>query len=81
MDLNSSTLLKRGVSSEKLDALGICQESPLFDKKGKCGFRKRRSYDEIRQVDDDLIERLKKDFADDEIVGLTALIASQNMSS
>ncbi len=34
-----------------------------------------------RQVDDDLIERLKKDFADDEIVGLTALIASQNMSS
>lgn len=33
------------------------------------------------QVDAGLIERLKNDFDDDEIVELTALIASQNMSS
>jgi AhpD family alkylhydroperoxidase len=82
VDLNSATLLKRGVSSEKVQALEVWRESPLFDRREKTILE----YTEVvtrsdMRVDDALVERLRAFLPDDAIVELTALIAFQNMSS
>lgn len=82
VDINSATLLKRGASLEKVEALPHWRESSLFDE------RERRvlEYAEAvtrsdERVDDAMIERLRHHFDDDGIVELTGLIAFQNMSS
>jgi AhpD family alkylhydroperoxidase len=82
VDLNSATLLKRGVAVEKVAALAAWQTSNLFDAQERAAL----AYAEAvtlphRGVDDDLISQLKQHFDDDAIVELTALIAFQNMSS
>lgn len=82
VDLNSATLLKRGVSEEKVAALGTWQQSSLFSE----GERIALAYAEAitfpdAGVDDALMGRLKRQFDDDTIVELTALIAFQNLSS
>ena len=82
VDINSATLLKRGASLEKVQALPHWRESNLFDE------RERRvlEYAEAitrsdERVNDAMIERLRRHFDDDGIVELTGLIAFQNMSS
>ena len=82
VDLNSATLLQRGVSIGKVKALEAWQESVLFDQREKTilEYTEAMTRSDLR-VDDELVERLKALLADDAIVELTGLIAFQNMSS
>jgi AhpD family alkylhydroperoxidase len=82
VDLNTATLLGRGVSLEKAKALEDWRESELFDSQERAVL----DYTEAvtrsaRQVEDKIMERLKGHFDNDAIVELTGLIAFQNMSS
>jgi uncharacterized peroxidase-related enzyme len=82
VDINSATLLKRGVKPDKVDALASWRDSPLFDARERAAL----DYTEAmtwsdRRVDDAVMQALKAQFADDAIVELTALIAFQNLSS
>ena len=81
VDLNSFILLKRGGEEEKLQALAEWRESSLFTKREKVVLEYVESMTLSHlQVKDSLMERLKKEFTDDEIVQLTAIISFQNMS-
>ena len=82
VDLNSATLLKRGIAIAKVDALQSWKESKLFDDRERVSLE----YAEAmtisgREVDDGLMVRLREQFDDDAIVELTGLIAFQNLSS
>ena len=82
VDLNSATLLKRGVSMEKVKALHAWRESNLFDERERVALEYAEAItDSNQRVDDELVARLKSHFDDDAIVELTGLIAFQNMSS
>lgn len=82
VDINSATLANRAGSMEKVDALDHWQESDLFDNKERTvlEYTEAMTYSD-RQVDEELITRLKEYFDDDAIVELTGLISFQNMSS
>lgn len=82
VDLNSATLLKRGVSLEKVSALEQWRDSALFDAREKVAleYAEAVTQSDLR-VNDALIQRLQQHFHVDAIVELTALIAFQNMSS
>jgi AhpD family alkylhydroperoxidase len=82
VDLNSSTLLKRGASMEKVSSLSRWHDSDLFDE------RERAALDYAEAVtrsdllvEDHHFEALRRHFSDDAIIELTALIAFQNLSS
>jgi AhpD family alkylhydroperoxidase len=82
VDLNSASLLERGASQEKLEALGNWQESRLFDEKERAALE----YAEVvtrsdLRVNQELMTRVKRYFDGDDLVELTALISFQNMSS
>lgn len=82
VDLNSATLMNRGASAEKVEALERWRESALFSEPERAAL----DYAETMTlsqagVDDALMERLKRHFDDDAIVELTGLIAFQNLSS
>lgn len=82
IDLNSATLMKRGASPEKVEALERWRESALFSDRERVAL----DYAEAMTlsqagVDDAMMERLKRHFDDDAIVELTGLIAFQNLSS
>jgi AhpD family alkylhydroperoxidase len=82
IDINSATLLKRGVDMTKIDALENWRSSALFDEKEKSAleYSEAMTYTD-GQVDDALFSKLKLHFQDDALVELTGLIAFQNMSS
>lgn len=82
VDINSATLLARGVSQEKVDALQNWRDSGLFDSREKAAldYAEAITFSE-RSVDDELFARLHGEFDDDAIVELTGLVAFQNMSS
>lgn len=82
VDINSATLLRRGVSLDKVAALSGWRESGLF------GPRERAALDYAEavtrtdlEVDAGHMRALREHFDDDGIVELTGLIAFQNMSS
>jgi AhpD family alkylhydroperoxidase len=82
VDINSATLMKRGVPADKVAALPDWRSSALFDAREQAVL----DYAEgmtlpDRGVDDAMTERLRQWFDEDGIVELTALIAFQNMSS
>ena len=82
VDLNSFLGLGRGIAEEKLRALPQFEDSTLFSESEKAAL----AYTEAatrsdRRVGEELIVRLRKDFDDQAIVQLAALIAYQNMSS
>ncbi|WP_421709556.1 carboxymuconolactone decarboxylase family protein [Algihabitans sp.] len=82
VDINSATLMKRGVSSEKIDALPDWRDNPLFDELEKATL----AYAEAvtlsdGEVDDEMMAALRRHFDEDGIVELTGLIAFQNLSS
>lgn len=82
VDINSATLLKRGVAAEKVEALAGWRQSPLFDRRERDALDYAEAMTRSdRRVDDGMIERLRAHFDDDTIVELTGLIAFQNMSS
>jgi AhpD family alkylhydroperoxidase len=82
VDINSATLLKRGVPVCKVEALDAWQGSELFSEPERVAIEYAETVT-LRSdaVYDSLIERLKKHFDDNAIVELTALIAFQNLSS
>lgn len=82
VDINASTLLKRGASMDKIEALQIWRDSGLFNdlERDALEYTEAMTYSD-RDVDDELIARLKSHFDDDALVELTGLIAFQNMSS
>lgn len=82
VDINSATLLRRGVSLAKVEALGNWRESDLFDDKERVAleYAEAMTRSDLR-VDDGLMGRLKRHFDEDAVVELTGLIAFQNMSS
>ena len=82
VDINSATLLQRGVSEEKLWALEGWRASSLFDPRERAAL----DYAEAitfsdGEVDDDLMAAVRAQFDDDAVIELTALIAFQNLSS
>ncbi len=83
VDINSATLMKRGVSMDKVVALRDWREanvSGLFSPEERLALEYAEAMT-LNQVDDDLRARLKRQWCDDAIVELTGLIAFQNMSS
>lgn len=82
VDLNTATLLKRGVPVGKVEVLDNWRTSEAFDGKERAAL----DYAEAMTrsdavVTDDMILALGGHFDDDGIVELTGLIAFQNMSS
>lgn len=82
VDINSATLLKRGVAEDKVAALAAWRDSPLFDADERLAL----AYAEamtitVPGVDDALRQRLKARWDADTLVELTGLIAFQNLSS
>ncbi len=82
VDINSATLLKRGVSLEKVDALPVWRESAFFDTREKAAL----AYAEAvtvtdGEVDEAMMAALREHFDEDAIVELTGLVAFQNLSS
>ncbi|MEQ1755907.1 MAG: carboxymuconolactone decarboxylase family protein [Micropepsaceae bacterium] len=82
VDINAATLLKRGVSIEKVEALNTWRESIFYDEREQAAL----DYTEAMtrtdtRISDGMVQRLKSHFSDDSIVELTGLIAFQNMSS
>ena len=82
VDINSATLLKRGVSFEKVDALATWRDSVLFDAREKAAL----AYAEAvtltdGDVDETMMTALRAHFDEDAIVELTGLVAFQNLSS
>ena len=82
VDINSATLLKRGVSVGKVEALDVWQQSALFSDRERVALEYAEAVT-LRSdaIDEHLMERLKRHFDDDAIIELTALIAFQNLSS
>ena len=82
VDINSATLLQRGISEDKLWALETWRESNLFAERERAAL----DYAEAItvsdcEVDDAMMARLRAHFDENAIVELTGLIAFQNMSS
>jgi AhpD family alkylhydroperoxidase len=82
VDLNSATLVKRGASLAKVEALERWRESALFDARERTAleYAEAMTYSD-RGVDDALVARVKREFDDDAVVELTGLVAFQNLSS
>ncbi len=82
VDINSATLARRSGSMDKVAALDEWRDSPLFDSKERAALEYAEAMTVTdRQVSDELKERLRRFFHEEEIVELTALVAFQNMSS
>jgi AhpD family alkylhydroperoxidase len=82
VDLNAATVLKRGIGADKLWALEKWRASNLFEERERIALEYAEAITRSDlQVSDDLMARLKRQFDDDAIVELTALVAFQNMSS
>jgi AhpD family alkylhydroperoxidase len=82
IDINSATLLRRGVREDKLFALDDWRTSNLFDQRERAALDYAEAITSSdREVDDALMERVRGHFEDDGVIELTALIAFQNMSS
>jgi AhpD family alkylhydroperoxidase len=82
IDINATTLMKRGVSKEKTEALSDWRTSDAFDDMERVALQ----YTEAitlsdREVDEKLMAEVKRYFDDDAVVELTGMIAFQNMSS
>ena len=82
VDLNSAAALERHGAPEKLAALQEHESSPLFSERERVALAYAEAItDPARRVDDALFARLRRNFQEQEIVELTALISFQNMSS
>ncbi len=82
IDLNSATLLKRGVTLEKVRDLSNWQTSALFNDRERTALAYAEAITRSDQkVGEKLFRQVKAQFTDDAILELTALIAFQNLSS
>lgn len=82
VDINSATLLKRGVAMAKIEALDGWRTSALFTDEERLAldYAEAMTRTELG-VTDDLRARLKAHWDDDALVELTGVIAFQNLSS
>lgn len=82
VDINSATLLKRGVPMEKVEALAGWRDSALYsdDERLAIEYAEAMTITEPG-VSDALRQRLKARWDEDTLVELTGLIAFQNLSS
>jgi AhpD family alkylhydroperoxidase len=82
VDLNSATLLKRGVDWQKVAALQDFASSDLFSAREKAAlaYAEAVTYSD-RQPTGEHFEHLRRHFEENAIVELTALVAFQNLSS
>ncbi len=82
VDINSATLLRRGVPLAKVEAVTDWRNSPLFDDRERAALAYAEAVTDLTlTVDDALIVWLKQHFDDDALIELTGLIAFQNLSS
>ncbi len=82
VDLNSATLLKRGVALDKVEALSEWRKSALFDERERAALEFAEAVTlHSAVINEDVSGRLQRLFDQDAIVELTALIAFQNLSS
>ena len=82
VDINSATLLKRGVPPDKIEALNTWQTSGHFtDRERICLEYAEAVTLHSNTINEALTDQLMNHFDDDGIVELTALIAFQNLSS
>jgi AhpD family alkylhydroperoxidase len=82
VDLNSATLLERGVSEEKVAMLERWRESALFSERERAALEYAEAVTQTPgTVDDGLVARLAALFGEDGVIELTGLVAFQNMSS
>jgi AhpD family alkylhydroperoxidase len=82
VDLNSATLLRRGVPSQKVEALSQWRQSDLFSGTERAALDYADAMTRYDQgVDDSVFANLREHFDDDAIIELTGLIAFQNLSS
>jgi AhpD family alkylhydroperoxidase len=82
VDLNSAALLKRGLGEDQLWALEDWRASNLFSERERIALEYAEAMTRSDlEVTDELMARLKRQFEDDAILELTALIAFQNLSS
>ncbi len=82
VDLNSATAIERHAAFDKLAAIEDFEHSPLFNEKERAALAYAEAMtDTRRRVDDAVFSRLRREFDENAIVGLTALVAFQNMSS
>ena len=82
VDLNSATLLKRGVPEDKALEIAAWRTASSFDDRERAAldFAEAMTRSDS-SVDDRHIEALRRYFDDNTIVELTALVAFQNLSS
>ena len=82
VDINSATVLKRGVDEAKLAELAEFESSPLFSEREKAAldYAEAVTYSD-RRTGAAQFARLRQHFDDDSIIELSALIAFQNLSS
>jgi len=82
VDLNAASFVQRGGSLRKLEELKDWEKSNLFDNKERTvlEYAETMTYTD-EQVTDELMERIKNYFNENEIIELTALISFQNMSA
>lgn len=82
VDINSATLMKRGVSMAKVEEVSRWQSSTAFTDRERVAleYAESMTYSD-RRTDAELIDRLRSHFDEDGIAELTGLIAFQNMSS
>ncbi len=82
VDINSATLLKRGVERAKIDSLADFESSPFYTERERAAL----AYAEVvtdssRHPEALHFERLRAHFDDAALIELTALVAFQNLSS
>lgn len=82
IDINSATLMKRGIAPEKIEALAQWRSSTLFsdDERLALDYAEAMTITEPG-VSDDLRRRVTEHWNADAVAELTGLIAFQNMSS
>jgi len=82
VDINAATLLKRGVSEEKVALLAQWRDSEIFDERERLALELAEVMTITGQrVDQELIADLRAHMDEDALVELTGLITFQNMSS
>ncbi len=81
-DIGAALLAERGISSEKLGQLDKFEMGPLFTERERAALAFAKCVTNSgERVQDQLFVRLKRQFTDDEIIELTAIISYQNLSS
>lgn len=82
VDLNSATVLKRGIDRAKLAELANFRKSVLFSDREKAALDYAEAVTRSdRRPSGEHFERLRRYFDDDAIIELTGLVAFQNLSS